>query len=309
MKGSGLAWGLGLTATGLALLFLLDADDRPPRAAPRPAPMPPPAPPVSPPPGADWRYRVIRSIAAHEGDPASVQRNLDGNGVSFGILQWTQRGGGLAVLLRALHQREPARVEAVFGGPASWGRLQAHVDAKSLAPLDNALLWNPPWLDRFHAAGRDPVLASLQWIIAAESDYIRAIPAIAGALGVRSERAYALIGNRTVHQGVGGVWQAVRSLRAWWSSGGGAPAAEPERLSAFAWTCAAAFRMELYEMAHPRGHWRWVEPEHILTAAGTVATRSAGAWHAFSGPWDLWELIVQRSAQILADPQWSDGPV
>lgn len=41
----------------------------------------------------DWIPTLLRKTSEHEGNYWSVQANLDGNGVSYGILQWTQKSG------------------------------------------------------------------------------------------------------------------------------------------------------------------------------------------------------------------------
>lgn len=254
------------------------------------------------PPGA-WRMKVLRAISKHEGQPDSIQRNLDGAGLSFGILQWTQAGGGLARVLDSLHQKMPARVEQIMGGPDSYARLIAHLRAHSLEPLDGALLWNTPWLERWQKLGRDADLSALQWQIALNSEYISVVPVIAKILGVHSERAYALIADRAVHQGVGGATSTARALADFWQSHP-APMRELPRLAAYGWACANNFRSDT-----PRVGWTWVEPQIDLSPEGTLTATDDGAYHLIRGPWDLWNLILRRTAEILHDPQWSDGPV
>ena len=48
----------------------------------------------------DWIPTLLKKTSEHEGQFWSVQANLDGNGVSYGILQWTQKSGSLGKLLR-----------------------------------------------------------------------------------------------------------------------------------------------------------------------------------------------------------------
>lgn len=255
----------------------------------------------------DWRLKVLRSISKHEGQPWSVQRNKDGAGVSWGIIQWTQAGGGLYVVLNELAARLPGPMAAVFGGQEALARLLAFTKTRSLAALDGAVLWDSPWLDRFVAAGRDERIAAEQWKIALASDYIQAIPKIGALLGLRSERAYALIGNRTVHQGVAGATRAATKLAGFYDEKGW-PSDERTRLVAYAWVCASTFRGDTLPN-NPRLTWKAVEEEHDLSPTGELVTVRRHAFHAFSGPWDLYELIVRRSAELLADPQWSDAPV
>ena len=48
----------------------------------------------------DWMGVLIAKTSEHEGKFWSVQKNIDGNGVSYGILQWTQKSGSLGRLRR-----------------------------------------------------------------------------------------------------------------------------------------------------------------------------------------------------------------
>ena len=55
----------------------------------------------------DWIPTLLKKTSQHEGTFWSVQKNLDGNGVSYGILQWTQKSGSLGRLLRAMADADP----------------------------------------------------------------------------------------------------------------------------------------------------------------------------------------------------------
>ena len=69
----------------------------------------------------DWIQTLLRKTSEHEGNYWSVQANLDGNGVSYGILQWTQKSGSLGRLLRQMAAADPLAFGRFFG--ASWARL------------------------------------------------------------------------------------------------------------------------------------------------------------------------------------------
>ena len=66
----------------------------------------------------DWIPTLLRKTSEHEGNYWSVQQNLDGNGVSYGILQWTQKSGSLGRLLREMAATDPVAFGRFFG--ASW---------------------------------------------------------------------------------------------------------------------------------------------------------------------------------------------
>jgi hypothetical protein len=151
----------------------------------------------------DWIPTLLRKTSQHEGTFWSVQRNLDGNGVSYGILQWTQKSGSLGQLLSAMYEADATAFQRTFG--AGWSRVLEVTGRASLEAVDGAVLWAEPWLSRFDAAGRWPAFQSAQVHQAVTTDYMKGAVEIAGLLGVASERAMVMYYNRTVHQGVAGA--------------------------------------------------------------------------------------------------------
>lgn len=261
----------------------------------------------------DWMTTLIRKTSAHEGTYWSVQRNLDGNGVSYGILQWTQLGGGLYTVLSRMRAADPAAFDAAFGGSAAALALLAHVKEKNMGPLQGALLWNEPWLSRFRAAGKVASLQAAMWQAAIESDYMQAAVDIARLLGVSTERAMVVYYNRTVHQGAGGALKAARQLADYYARNPGSrPATATGVLAQYGWICAAPFRRTTPPESMQRSkttEWKEVSSEHDIGEDGKLFVRTGRVWHAFTGPWDLWELILKRTAEILADPELRDQPV
>ncbi len=270
----------------------------------------------------DWIDTLIRKTSAHEGTYWSVQRNLDGNGVSYGILQWTQRGGALVDVLAAMRAADLALFDRTFGGTANAAAMLDHVRGRDLGKLRGANLWDSPWLERFVAAGKMPVFQAAQRSVAANGDHMRGAVKVARVLGVSSERALTLCYNRTVHQGVAGALGPAERLVAWYAAD---PARRPlhERhlLAQYAWYCASKFRRkdapasERFSDAA-----RWVqlragstERELELVKGGGVrlirVAQTGPTWHVVTGTWDLWDLILTRSADILNDAELRDGTV
>ncbi|MBK9369944.1 MAG: hypothetical protein IPN01_27210 [Deltaproteobacteria bacterium] len=64
--------------------------------------------------------RIIHRVAVVEsgGSYAAQNRNSDGAGLAFGLLQWTQRSGSLGALLRTMSKADPTRFSQVFGADA-----------------------------------------------------------------------------------------------------------------------------------------------------------------------------------------------
>ncbi|HNH49962.1 MAG TPA: hypothetical protein PKY30_23160, partial [Myxococcota bacterium] len=255
--------------------------------------------------------------SAHEGMYWSVQRNMDGVGVSYGILQWTQSGGGLFKVLVRMRSADPALFDLTFGGPGPATRMLAIVQQRSLVAVDGAYLWDPPWLGRFQAAGRIPVFQQAQIREAATSEYMQTAVELARLLGPRSERAMTMYFNRTVHQGAGGALGPAKRLVASWQSGQvRKPAADRDILLQYGWMCAAQFR-RVGQPGSGRLVWRAVTQELPELAPGDrwplkvkVATRQQ-VYHAFAGnfPVSLYELITHRTREILMDPTLRDAPV
>jgi hypothetical protein len=207
--------------------------------------------------------------------------------------------------------------DEAFGGSDRAIALLAHVKARNMGPLEGAYLWNDPWLSRFRAAGQVPVLQRAQYDEAMRSGYMTGAVDIARILGVSTERAMVVYYNRTVHQGVGGATKAARALADYWSRNPGTrPATAAGVLAQYAWVCASGFRRTTPPESEYRSKTtRWVrkESEHDLAADGSLITHTGTVWHAVTGSgkteWDLWEMIMKRTADILSDPELRDQDV
>jgi hypothetical protein len=268
----------------------------------------------------DWIPTLLRKTSEHEGNYWSVQANLDGNGVSYGILQWTQKSGSLGRLLRAMAATDPLAFGRFFG--ASWAKLLDVTGRASLEAVDGVSLWAEPWVSRFATAGRWPAFQQVQARVAAESEYMEGAVEIARLLGVSTERAMVLYYNRTVHQGSSGALGPAKRLVAWYAEDPRRrPAVPNDVVAQYAWTCAARFRRT---SAPPRRNYNddgniWWSPmatEWTELGFGNYRVRRvsvAGVWHAVTGPpskpWSLYDLITKRSSDILTDLTLRDAPV
>ena len=268
----------------------------------------------------DWIPTLLRKTSEHEGNYWSVQANLDGNGVSYGILQWTQKSGSLGRLLRAMAASDPVAFGRFFG--ASWAKLLDVTGRASLEAVDGVSLWAEPWVSRFATAGRWPAFQQVQARVAAESEYMAGAVEIARLLGVSTERAMVLYYNRTVHQGSSGALGPAKRLVAWYAEDPRRrPAVPNDVVAQYAWTCAARFRRT---SAPERRNYNddgniWWSPmatEWSELGVGNYRVRRVsvtGVWHAVTGPpskpWSLYDLITKRSSDILTDLTLRDAPV
>ena len=267
----------------------------------------------------DWISTLLKKTSAHEGKYWSVQRNLDGQGVSYGILQWTQKGGGLGRVLARMYDADPIEFRGIFG--ANTDELLAKTAAASLEPVAGVELWKEPWLGRFDRAGRYVPFQRAQDIEAGDSDYMKAAVEIAGLLGVKTERAMVMYFNRTVHQGASGALGPARVMASWYQEDPARrPAAPNDVLAQYAWRCAAKFRRTTPpedEAYSKDGVLRWkavsTEWSELRTGDYRIAKVSCSVptWHVFPGnfPVSLYDLITKRSSEILLDPTLRDRDV
>jgi hypothetical protein len=277
-RGPGLVWlGGGL----LAALSLLLAG-RPARARVQA---------VAPRGDRGWVRRVITFVSATEGKADSLNRNLDGAGLSYGILQWNQRSGNLGVLLSAMAAADPDAFVRFFG--PSWAAAVDVAQRRSLEPVDGAPLWEEPWASRFVAAGRHPPFVAVQWHLAEHGEHFQGALDVARMLGVRTERALALFFDRAVQQGPGAARQLAEQLRS-----RGLPASYPDLLQGYAELAASRFR-------------RTTPPPSVQFSprAPHIVWKLVGSeWHAVAGRWDLYLDVVRRTRRILSS-SLADMPV
>jgi hypothetical protein len=246
---------------------------------------------VHPPSASDdrvWIRRVIAFVSATEGRTDSLNRNLDGAGLSYGILQWNQRSGNLGVLLRAFYEADPTAFVQIFG-PTSSVLLEATVRG-GLERVDGALLWEEPWVSRFVAAGRYAPFVAVQWRLAEQGEHFQGALDAARILHVHTERAMALFFDRSVQQGPGAARQMAEQLRAHGVSG------YPEVLRAYGELAAARFRRTTPPPS----------PQFSPRAPHIVWKRVGDEWHAVAGRWDLYLDVRRRSSRILGATQLSD---
>ena len=138
----------------------------------------------------------------HEaGNPAYHRHHI---GLSFGLIQFTQRSGALGSVLAAYRASDPADFAQVFG-PGSDELLRvttASTPDRRLSPVEGRVLWDPVWTGRFVAAGRRQACRTAQRRVAVEA-FMDPHLKIASQLGLVTERALAMLYDRCVHQGNG----------------------------------------------------------------------------------------------------------
>jgi hypothetical protein len=136
-------------------------------------------------------------------------------GLSYGFVQFTQDSGGLGRLLRMMRERDAARFREIFGpdsdalvevtnrqGPS--GSKVPGGRSVRVQPVGGADLWNEPWLASFHTAGAHPPFQAAQNELAVRM-YLDPMLPFAAGFGLESERALAIVVDRSIQMGAGGA--------------------------------------------------------------------------------------------------------
>jgi hypothetical protein len=135
-------------------------------------------------------------------DPAHPAYHRTHVGLSWGLVQFTQRSGMLGQVLRACQRRDPETFAGTFGPAAD--ELLAVTTARSeeerLGPVGGSLLWQGDWVARFRAAGQVPAFQAAQNEVAIEGFLDPNLP-FARWLGWVTDRALAILYDRCVHMG------------------------------------------------------------------------------------------------------------
>ena len=253
--------------------------------------------PGGPPPPGDWAKRVAGVVIGTEsgGSYSAQNRNTDGAGLSFGILQWTQKSGSLGKILQRLHRTDPDAFSRIFGSDSAalLATTSAGSAAGRMAAVGGAVLWQAPWTARFQAAGQHEPFQAAQWAELFEGTHWQGAMKAATVLEVHTERAYALCFDRAVQQGPAAAVQIAEQLRARLTANGAAQVSYSALLAAYAQLAAARFQR--VDGPGPSGTWHWNPDTH--------------RWHRFAGDYDLFALVSKRTGAILSSRRLSDLPL
>lgn len=241
----------------------------------------------------DLASRVIDYVARGESGGAywAQNRNSDGQGLSFGLIQWTQKSGSLGRLLRAMRAVDAAAFDRIFAPDA--GTLLAVTTSNSETVRLSLPLWQEPWTARFKAAGQHRPFQEVQAYAARTGAGWKAALEIAGIFGVQTERALVLFFDRANHQGHNGAPKVARDLKAELLAQGLNTVPYMDLLRAYAVRCSASYH-------------RHSVPNSFVTDSGKVWKQVGSEWHLFAGSADLYTIIVRRTGAILSDPSLSD---
>lgn len=104
---------------------------------------------------------VVSAVSAGEGSRFdALNLNVDGAGLSFGILQWAQNPGSLYRLLSAMEKADRKKFVEILGEGSE--QVATELLSKTRGGGKRLPLWNQVWAARFKKAGQDPELQRVQ---------------------------------------------------------------------------------------------------------------------------------------------------
>jgi hypothetical protein len=145
-------------------------------------------------------------------------------GLSWGWVQFTQSGGNLGKLAERMYELDPAAFNAVFGGTQSAAAMLSRLTDKDggtdkadssshtgsaywplrCEPVNGAVLWEQPWLNRWLKSATIPMFQQAQVDIAIALIFNPAISKVAKPLGIKSQKGIAIVVDRAIQFGVTG---------------------------------------------------------------------------------------------------------
>lgn len=146
------------------------------------------------------RFVWLTSLFETGGRLGTLNLNTDQCGVSFGILQWSQKPGQLHVILQTCCTREPAEWERIFGESIGGtgildhtGKRNGGVDTRGHSVDPNFELTEDPWKTRIEALGASPAMQRVQVDLASNVYSNELKQAREYAQGIQSERGFAFL--------------------------------------------------------------------------------------------------------------------
>jgi hypothetical protein len=142
------------------------------------------------------RFVWLTSLFETGGAFGTLNLNTDQCGVSFGILQWSQKPGQLHKLLLTCQTREPAEWARIIGGTVildHTAKPNGGVDALGNSADPAFELTKDPWKSRLLALGASPTIQRVQVDLASEVYRNELAAMTTSAPDIRSERGLAFL--------------------------------------------------------------------------------------------------------------------
>lgn len=226
----------------------------------------------------------VRVVSASEGGYSSVNANTDGQGVSWGIIQWTQKSGNLGVALEACLRADPRGFASVMGaaGHELVTQLRSSEESVRMAPVAGVPLWSEPWVSRLRDLGKLTTIRAEQLALASHGAHMQKALAAWKTVGPPSQRMLALVYDTAVNQGSGALQTVVSRFKAAWTS------SQPYARVIDLWCLSAASR---YRSSTPVEGWQ---------------ASTDGYWYKVRHGRRTYDVILARQRAIAANPSLSD---
>lgn len=160
------------------------------------------------------RFVWLTSLFETGGAFGTLNLNTDQCGVSFGILQWSQKPGQLHKLLQACQTREPEEWVRIFGDTAildHTAKPNGGVDSRGNSVDPTLELTKDPWKSRLIALGASPAIQRVQLDLASQAYRNELTALMSTAPAVRSERGLAFLLDLANQFGPGRIAQQYKS--------------------------------------------------------------------------------------------------
>jgi len=227
-----------------------------------------------------WRFEATAPTIDIEsrGELDAMNLNEDGAGLSIGIIQWSQGGGGMATFMEGLSRYAASAAYKHLGPlfPEVKTRVSMRDRDAREEPVGGVRLWEGVWVPRFRSLLQDPIMESLQYVLALSDDspYFDAASDAAKMVGTTSMQDFAILFDMAVQNGP--------VVRRWASRAADLPTDARGRVRAMERMRVARFQRDSKPSS---GDWRLVN----------------GKWHRFVGrSVDLAQASINRNAKIRA---------
>jgi peptidoglycan hydrolase-like protein with peptidoglycan-binding domain len=160
------------------------------------------------------RFVWLTSLFETGGRLGTLNLNTDQCGVSFGILQWSQKPGQLHVILQACCTREPAEWEHIIGGTGildHTAKRNGGVDVRGQSVDPKFELTEDPWKNKLEALGASPAMQRVQVGLASDVYSNELKQARGYAREIQSERGFAFLLDLANQFGAGRVEQQYKA--------------------------------------------------------------------------------------------------
>lgn len=159
--------------------------------------------PIQPP--KTWTDRVFNRVSKNEGPAGynSINADRDSQGLSWGMIQWSQNTGSLGALLQRMNTKDPVAFLYIFGSgkPEVVNELLVSTASRGKRKVSGYDLWSPYWTSKFTAASQHPAFQEAQREALLFDPHFQAAWKMAHIFGLDTERAFTIYYDIAVQHG------------------------------------------------------------------------------------------------------------